>query len=44
MGPASGEDETDLKTIIARFDSLAAEEATVSRNLEDALAKLRSLA
>ena len=44
VGLASSEDETDLKTIIARFDSLTANEASVSRNLEVALAKLRTLA
>ena len=40
----SSEDEIDLKTIIAHFDSLAADEADISRELEAVLARLRALA
>ena len=44
VGLASSEDETDLRTIIARFDTIAADEERASRNLETVLAKLRTLA
>ena len=44
VGQASKEDEADLSSIMDRFDSVIADEAKVSRDLEVALTKLRVLA
>jgi len=43
-GPATGGEEANLKDILARFDTINAAEADISRDLETALAKLRELA
>jgi len=44
VGSAPGDDEANLKDILDRFDAIVASEAKVSRDLETALAKLRTLA
>jgi type I restriction enzyme M protein len=44
VGAGPDEDEADLGDILNRFDSIVTDEATVSRDLATALAKLRTLA
>lgn len=44
VGNAAGGDETSLKDILDRFDTIIAAEADISRDLGAALAKLRELA
>jgi type I restriction enzyme M protein len=44
VGSAAGGDETNLKDILDRFDTIIAAEADISRDLGAALAKLRELA
>lgn len=44
VGSAADVDEADLKDILARFDTIIAAEAGISRDLGIALAKLRELA
>lgn len=43
VGAAPGSNETDLKDILDRFDSVVADEEKISRDLEVALTKLRAL-
>jgi type I restriction enzyme M protein len=43
VGPLGSDDETDLKSIIDRFDALNSEEVEISRNISVALQTLRGV-